>query len=208
MKIDGLKIKYKNKEVFSSLSLSIEKNEKVALIGASGEGKTSLIKALLSLVEYEGMIENKPTFSVIFQEDRLVNELSARENILLACPNADADLMLGKVGLYEQRNDKVKTFSGGMKRRVAIARALAKEGEMLIADEPFVGLDLATKTAINGLLRQSIDDRGLLLISHDLLPVYALCERIIIIENGQVAIDEKTSDFSIEQAQEYFLKKI
>ena len=206
MQIRDLSIKFEKKQVLEINSLYIDPKEKVAILGKSGIGKTSLINSLLSLISYDGQIVDKPTFSVVFQEDRLVGELTAKQNILLACPNADADLILSKVGLYNERNDKVKTLSGGMKRRVAIARALCRECETLILDEPFVGLDLVTKTAVNSLIKQQTKDKGLLLISHDLLLSYSLCSRIIILENGKIAIDKSTSDFPIKKAQEYFLK--
>lgn len=206
MQIDGLKVKYKNKTVFSSLSLNIENSEKVAILGGSGEGKTSLIRALLSLAEIEGKIEDKPKFSVVFQEDRLVEELSAKENILLACPNSNADLMLEKVGLDSVKNDKVKTYSGGMKRRVAIARALCRDCETLILDEPFTGLDIATKCEMTDIIKSYTQNKGLILITHDLLQAYALCERVIIIENGMVAVDKLASEFPISEAQKFFVK--
>jgi ABC-type multidrug transport system ATPase subunit len=207
MQIDGLKVKYKNKTVFSSLSLSIANGEKVAVLGGSGEGKTSIIKALLSLVEFEGSITDKPKFSIVFQENRLVEELSARDNILLACPNSDADSMLEKVGLGKEKNDKVKTFSGGMKRRVAIARALCKDFDTLLLDEPFTGLDIATKGKMSELIKNQTTNKGLVLVTHDLLQAYDLCERVVIISSGVVVLDESVCEFSLQDAKNFFVNK-
>ncbi len=205
MKIDGLTIKYKSKTVIDGLSLNVENTEKVALIGKSGVGKTSLIKALLNLVDFDGKIDNVPQFSIIFQEDRLVEELSVKQNVVLACPNADVDKVLNDVGLLEEKNNKVKTLSGGMKRRVAVARALAKECEMVIADEPFVGLDIVTKARLTSVLKERLQNEGLLLVTHDLLQAYELCDRVVVIDGGRVVLDKKTKDFTLEQATEWFL---
>ena len=208
MIIDGLTIKYNDKTVIDGLSVNIEKTEKVAIIGVSGVGKTSLIKAMLSLVDFDGKIADVPQFSVVFQEDRLVQELSVKNNILLACPNLNVEKVLEEIGLREEKDKKVKTLSGGMKRRVAVARALAIESEMLIADEPFVGLDIATKTKLASVLRSHLQDKGLLLITHDLLQAYDMCDRIIVIDKGKIALDERVDNFGIEQAKEWFLGQI
>lgn len=204
MKIQSLTVKYGDKTVLDSLDLNIENTEKVAILGKSGAGKTSLVKALLSLVDFDGKIDNVPAFSVIFQEDRLVEEISVERNILLACPTANVSDALALVGLDNNAKDKVKTLSGGMKRRVAVARALAKNGEMLIADEPFTGLDVSTKTRLTQGMKTYLKDKGLLLITHDLLQAYALCERIVVIDNGKVALDKRTCDFTIEQTLAWF----
>lgn len=204
MKIRSLTVKYGDKTVLDSLDLNIENTEKVAILGKSGAGKTSLVKALLSLVDFDGKIDNVPTFSVIFQEDRLVEEISVERNILLACPCANASDVLALVGLENNAKDKVKTLSGGMKRRVAVARALAKNGEMLIGDEPFTGLDVSAKTHLTQGMKTYLKDKGLLLITHDLLQAYALCERIVIIDNGKVALDKRTSEFTLEQTSAWF----
>ena len=204
MKIRSLTVKYGDKIVLDSLDLQIQNTEKVAILGKSGAGKTSLVKALLSLVDFDGKIDNVPAFSVIFQEDRLVEEISVERNILLACPCANASDVLALVGLENNAKDKVKTLSGGMKRRVAVARALAKNGEMLIGDEPFTGLDVSAKTHLTQGMKTYLKDKGLLLITHDLLQAYALCERIVIIDNGKVALDKRTSEFTLEQTSAWF----
>lgn len=200
MNIEGLKVKYKDKTVFENLCLKIENNEKVAIVGKSGEGKTSLIKALLKLVDFDGKVTNVPEFSVVFQEDRLVEELSVKENILLVCPDADVTNVLNKIGLLDSERTKVKNLSGGMKRRVAIARAMSKRCEMLVADEPFVGLDVVTKAVVTERLKEFLADKGLLLVTHDLLQAYELCDRIIIIDGNGVVEDRKTSEFTVDMA--------
>lgn len=208
MKIDKLCVKYKNKAVVSDLSVTIRNNEKVALLGKNGAGKTSLIKALLNLVSFDGVICDKPRFSVVFQEDRLVSELSCKQNVLLACPLANAEEVLQKVGLEDKADDKVSALSGGMKRRVAIARALAKDCDMLIADEPFSALDLTNKAFLSSVLTDFLKDKGLLLITHDLFQAYALCERIIIIDEGKIVLDVLTKDALEQDVQKWFEKNL
>ena len=78
MQIKDLTIKYENKQVLAIDTLIFDKNEKVAILGRSGIGKTSLINALLGLIDYKGEIIDKPNFSIVFQEDRLVGELTAK----------------------------------------------------------------------------------------------------------------------------------
>lgn len=137
MKIENLSVSYGKKQVIKNLNL--EFNSKVTcLMGPSGCGKTTLMRAIGGLEKYSGSISPMPQNpSFMFQEDRLLPNLTARENIECVGGNADKLLELIEIdgSLYPDK------MSGGMCRRVALARALNYGGDLLILDEPFKGLD-------------------------------------------------------------------
>ena len=168
--ISNLSIRYQNKEVIKNFSATIESNEKIALTGPSGIGKTSIINAILNLISYEGYISNDitPEYAVVFQEDRLCMGLSVYTNIKLTCPKMsrqDIYSYIHRIGLEPSTN--VNTLSGGMKRRVAILRALLAPSNVLIMDEPFKGLDNDTKELVMTLTKEKASDKTMILITHD-----------------------------------------
>ncbi len=141
MKINDITFRYENKPVFEDFSLDIPDGI-VCLMGPSGEGKTTLLKLLGGLlVPEKGSIDNpyvKPAF--MFQEDRLLPWLNVRENIALVTDRLkEAEEMLQELGLQPEL--KVDELSGGMARRVALVRTLIYDGDILLLDEPFKGLD-------------------------------------------------------------------
>ncbi len=158
---------------------SAEISENTALMGASGEGKTTLARIILGLERADsGNLEfsGKPTFSAVFQEDRLFEDFSAVENVALAYDKKtgrtqaklDAASILTSMGIdTSEQNKPTSAFSGGMKRRVALARALAKQSDILVLDEPFKGLDEATRDMCAAQLKERAKDRLLILITHD-----------------------------------------
>lgn len=168
--INNLSISYQDKEVIKNFSATIKSNEKIALIGPSGIGKTSIINAMLDLISYEGSINYAftPEFAVVFQEDRLCMGLSVYTNIKLTCPKMarqDINTYIRRIGLEPAAN--VNTLSGGMKRRVAILRALLAPSNILILDEPFKGLDTDTKEVVMALTKEKASDKTMILITHD-----------------------------------------
>lgn len=168
--INNLSINYQDKEVIKGFSATIDTNEKIALTGPSGIGKTSIINAILGLIPYKGSINcaYSPEYAVVFQEDRLCLGLSVYTNIKLTCPKMsrqDINSYIHRVGLEPSTN--VNTLSGGMKRRVAILRALLAPANILIMDEPFKGLDSDTKELVMSLTKEKASDKTMILITHD-----------------------------------------
>ena len=164
---------YGEKKVLSDFSYVFPEGEITCIMGASGCGKTTLLHLLLGLAtpdagEILGMEDRKK--SAIFQEDRLVNSISAPANLRLVAPalsRPQAEQLLTELGLGDSLHQPVRELSGGMQRRVAILRALAADYDVLLADEPFVGLDDATKQRTMELFRQRTAGKTVILVTHE-----------------------------------------
>lgn len=187
MKIKNLCVSYDKKKIIDDLSIEIERGQKVAIMGKSGEGKTTLLKAIANLIDYGGKIDGDEKCAFVFQSDKLVGELSAKENLEIVNPNCDAKGLLTQMGLKDKINAQVKNLSGGMSRRVAFARAFAYDAEVILADEPFSGLDIATKCDIMDKAKELLSNKTLLLVTHDLFEAKTLCSTIAIMNNGKIA---------------------
>lgn len=189
IKIENLSKKYKNKIIFEKVNLEIKENKVTAIMGKSGIGKTTLVKILMGLeMQDEGTIkglENKK-ISVVFQEDRLCENLSSLVNVSLVCDkkikNSEIERELIEIGLEESIKKVVKELSGGMKRRVAIVRSLMVNFDLLILDEPFKGLDKETKIKVLEYLKRKIENKTVILITHDIEEAKLLNSDIIYIQ--------------------------
>ena len=138
---------YPGRELFRDFSLRVEPGERVILTGASGRGKTTLLRLMAGLeVPREGAVQGIPAggISMVFQENRLFPGLTVLENLTMAVPGAGRGELLGMleaVGLGREAERLPGELSGGMARRVAIVRAAALGSSLALLDEPFAGLD-------------------------------------------------------------------
>ncbi|MBP3437348.1 MAG: ATP-binding cassette domain-containing protein [Clostridia bacterium] len=160
------------KRVLSDFSATLKAGGSYALMGASGIGKTTLLRILLSLENKDGgEITGVPTrIATVFQEDRLIATLSAKDNLRFVLGNAkDAEIeaLLTELGLAESLSAPVSTLSGGMRRRVSLARALLFDAPLLLLDEPFKGLDKDTKLSAIQAVKKYSQGRTLLFVTHD-----------------------------------------
>lgn len=167
----GLTKKYGEKTVFENLSLSFSKGTCAVFTGASGVGKTTLMRVIAGLERPDaGAVTGTEGLraAFIFQENRLILHLSTLDNILCVAPDRDRALYyLEKVGLADAKDKAASALSGGMKRRLAIARALAYGGDIFYLDEPLRELDKETEDRVKQLLYDETRGRTVLMITHD-----------------------------------------
>ncbi|MGB5822558.1 MAG: ATP-binding cassette domain-containing protein [Proteocatella sp.] len=165
---------YQDKLVFQDFNLKISKNETTILMGDSGRGKTTLLNMMMgleSLDEGEIIGIESQKIVAVFQEDRLCESLSVQSNIklVLNSKQKSEDILnhLESVGLEKELAAPVKNLSGGMKRRVAIVRAVMAQSDIIIMDEPFKGLDEATKLRCMDYIKHNTLGKTLIISTHD-----------------------------------------
>jgi ABC-type multidrug transport system ATPase subunit len=210
VRTDGLAKTIDGRVVLRDINLEVRPGEFLAILGANGAGKSTLLRIIATLIpptagqlflfgraaEGDG-VALRSRLGFIAHQSMLYRDLSAIENLIFAAkmygvpsPKARALELLETVGLADRANDPAKAFSRGMTQRLAIARALVQEPELLLADEPFAGLDIKSMEALEGLLR-SLHQAGrtVLLVSHDIPQSLRLAERIVVLRQGRIGMD-------------------
>jgi sulfonate transport system ATP-binding protein len=179
--------------VLDGLDLEIAKGEFVALLGQSGCGKTTLLRALAGLDSVDGGTLSVPAKrSVVFQEPRLLPWWRVSKNVAIGLSGDDARLRaeraLAEVGLTARSDAWPATLSGGEAQRVALARALVREPELLLLDEPFAALDALTRIRMHALVRDLVQRYrpAVLLVTHDVDEAIALADRILVMRAGRI----------------------
>lgn len=205
-----LRKSYGEREVVSNVSFSAAPGEIVGLLGPNGAGKTTIVSMLCGLVSPDsGSVsiageairgdasDVKRRIGLVPQELALYGDLSARANLELFGAlygisgtklRERCDQALDLVGLTDRAKDKPQTFSGGMQRRLNIACALVHDPDILLLDEPTVGVDPQSRNAIFGNL-ETLKARGKTMVytTHYMEEAERLCDRVVIIDHGNVA---------------------
>ena len=173
IKLENLNKKYGENTVLSNFCAEFKQGEITCLMGPSGWGKTTLFNILMGFETADsGHIAGMPKQkSAVFQEDRLCEEFSALSNIRLVTGKRVEDAVilqhLTELGLQEDLAKPLGEFSGGMKRRVAVARSVLFDADIYLMDEPFKGLDAATKTVTMDYVKKHTKGKTLVVITHD-----------------------------------------
>lgn len=197
--VTHLRRAYGHRLVIDNLNLRIERGEFVALLGESGCGKTTLLRALAGLDPVDGgriVAPRRP--AVVFQEHRLLPWDSLWRNVSLGLQATDARARaaaaLAEVGLGDRLDDWPRHLSGGQAQRVALARALVQQPELLLLDEPFAALDALTRIRMHDLVRELVASHrpGVLLVTHDVDEAIALADRILVMREGKIAFEHRT----------------
>lgn len=195
----GLTRRFEGRTVLENIDLTIAPGEFVALLGHSGSGKSTMLRALAGLdpdVEVSGALVVPDATSVIFQDARLLPWLRVLTNVKIGLRAADASELstaaLREVGLAGREKAWPGDLSGGEQQRVALARALVRGPELLLADEPFGALDALTKIVMHQLLRDlcAAHSPAVLLVTHDVDEALLLADRAIVLHGGRIVLDE------------------
>ncbi len=195
------------KPVLSGISLNVPAGQFVAIIGKSGCGKSTLLRLIAELdAPTEGQIhftaqghDVVPNTRIMFQEPRLLPWEHIIDNVAVGLPNnlpkaqqrVLALDLLKRVGLADRANEWPSVLSGGQKQRVALARALASQPDILALDEPLGALDALTRIEMQQLLENIWQQQKFtaVLVTHDVSEALALADRIILIDDGKIALD-------------------
>lgn len=227
---------YKNapRAAVNNLSLAIPSQSIFGLLGPNGAGKTTLISMLCGLHKpTSGEIfingrslqlnlnKSKQIIGVVPQEIALYSKLTAYENLMFlgrmyGIENGELKKRIAEnlrvFGLEQNTNQQIQTFSGGMKRRVNLIAGILHHPELLILDEPTVGIDVQSKTAIIEHLKKLNSEKGTTVFytSHHLNEAEDFCSHIAIIDEGKLITQGKTSDLIKENncltIEEVYLK--
>ena len=213
LEVKSVTKKYGPLVAVNDINFRVDDGETIGLLGPNGAGKTttvSIIAGLLSADSGEVLIEGKRVMSdtdpvklkigLVPQDMALYDQLTARDNLiffaaLYSLPGAKAkqaiDDVLNLVALSDRAAHKVGTFSGGMKRRLNLAAALLHDPQILLLDEPTVGVDPQSRNAIFENL-EALKKRGKTLIytTHYMEEAERLCDRIVIIDHGKVIAND------------------
>jgi len=199
----GIVKAFGDKRVLRGLDLDVAAGQFVAVIGRSGCGKSTLLRLIAGLdvpdagaIDFDGGASVAPR--VMFQEPRLLPwaNVIANVEVGLAARRRALDA-LAAVGLADRAADWPGNLSGGQKQRVALARALVSRPRVLALDEPLGALDALTRIEMQSLLESAWRREGFtaLLVTHDVAEAIALADRIVLLEDGAVALDLEVAPF-------------
>jgi len=218
IEFDKVSISYGTRKVLQDVSFSIRTEERVAILGGSGEGKTTVLKLILRLLmpdsgrilidgeditdRTEGELrEIRMKFSIVFQEGALFDSMNVKENIAFGLREytnlSEEEIekkvkeLLARVDLVDAMELMPEELSGGMHRRVAIMRSLAAfEPKMFLYDEPTTGLDPANAEIICRLILDlSRNGKGFVIVTHKIFDAVKIADRFMLLKGGSIIFD-------------------
>jgi ABC-2 type transport system ATP-binding protein len=213
LKVAGLRKSFGNLLAVNDVSFAVAPGQLVALLGPNGAGKSTTVGLIAGLLEPDqGDVfigekrlrgdrdPAKRRLGLVPQDIALYDELSARENLRFfgglfdlrgSALDTAMDTVLALVGLADRARDKVKNFSGGMKRRLNLAAGLLHDPDLLLLDEPTVGVDPQSRNAIfDNLAELKARGKALLYTTHYMEEAERLADRIVVIDHGRVVADD------------------
>jgi len=224
----NLSKKYANKTVLNIDTLEIPKGQSFGLVGNNGAGKTTYFSLLLDLIQPStGSIKNndvlvhesedwKPFTSSFIDESFLIGYLTPEEYFyfigdLRGQNKADVNALLAQFedffhGEILGQKKYLRDLSKGNQKKAGIVAALIGHPEVIILDEPFANLDPTTQIRLKGIIKDLAETQGVtvLVSSHDLMHVTDVCERIVVLEKGEIVKDLATNEATLKELEAHF----
>ncbi|EMU5642083.1 ABC transporter ATP-binding protein [Klebsiella oxytoca] len=203
IEVRGLSLRFGLRPIFDNLTFSIPGGQWSSLLGASGAGKTSLLRIISGLAKASGgevrASDGLPIagrLAWMGQKDLLYPWLSVRDNVSLGArlrgeriDHLRVTTLLQQVGLEHCADDRPAALSGGMRQRAALARTLYEDRPIVLMDEPFSALDTITRTRIQSLAARLLVNRTVVLITHDPMEACRLSHRLLVLSPAPGEID-------------------
>jgi ABC-2 type transport system ATP-binding protein len=216
IKVEGLTKVYGEQYAVDNISFEIPKGEIVGFLGPNGAGKSTTMKILTCYLPQtsgksevcgidtlENPMEVKRKVGYLPESNPLYHDMYVKEYLtfmadLFKLKNKRAKVaeMIEAVGLTKEQKKKIGALSKGYKQRVGLAQAMIHDPEVLILDEPTSGLDPNQLVEIRGLIKNFGKEKTVMLSTHIMQEVEAICDRIIIIKNGKLVADDKTTEIA------------
>lgn len=232
LQIINLTKKYGDQIALDNINISIRHNEIIGLLGPNGAGKSTLMKSIVGAIGIdEGQIlfnnkditnhdmECKKKIGFLPENNPLYQEMFVREFLNFVAeihqvPKTRIDEVIDLVGITPEKSKKISQLSKGYKQRVGLAQAILHQPDLLILDEPTNGLDPNQIIEIRNVIKEIGQEKTVILSTHIMQEVEALCSRVILIHEGKILQDCPIGEFkgrfaSLEEAfQEYTTAKI
>ena len=232
LEIQNLNKSYRRRKIIDNLNMTVYKGDIYGFLGANGEGKTTTIRMITSLIKADSgdiIINGKSVINckneairnigAMVEAPKFYENMSGYENLELMArimpgiSDLDIQNVLDLVGLKDRGRDKFKEYSMGKKQRLGIANALLGDPELIILDEPSNGLDPYGMKEINNLIVSLVKrfDKTFIISSHLLHEMEGICNRIGILHSGKLCIEGEVraliNDNKVENLEELFFKK-
>ena len=213
LQITNLTKKFGEQTALNNINLSIEKNEIVGLLGPNGAGKSTLMKSITGVVKIdEGEIlfndknitqcpiESKKNIGFLPENNPLYEEMFVKEYLNFVAdihkiPSERIDEVIELVGITPEKSKKISQLSKGYKQRVGLAQAILHQPDLLILDEPTNGLDPNQIIEIRNVIKEIGKEKTIILSTHIMQEVEALCSRVILIHKGNILQDTSIEEF-------------
>lgn len=213
LEIKNLTKKFGEQTALNNINIEIKKNEIIGLLGPNGAGKSTLMKSIVGVLKVdegeiifdgkniaENEIQTKEKIGFLPENNPLYNEMYVKEYLQFVADihkiqKEKVDEIIDLVGITPEKSKKISQLSKGYKQRVGLAQAILHEPDLLILDEPTNGLDPNQIIEIRNVIKEIGKEKTVILSTHIMQEVEALCSRVILIHQGKIVQDTGIEEF-------------